>query len=409
MPRQLPWAHKGGGSKTQLKKQPPRIRSHDAASDIDADFFEGTVLATDPKERGRAPVLDDDLPDFPEARSRSRPESRSEDDDRTKRAPSSSPPPVASLNEPVIEPMRKGMSNFDLRDDEWMMVEDEFLETAKLFTRHLHIARYEELKEQIEKKKEEAEISRPVVPNSHFSDVGAVKEKARLQEKRQRKAMRDVFASQHDEDGEIVGKRTTRSFIKTATKSSPNSRNMHDTDSDDLDTAKPVPKRSSSDTLPPKRPPPASTIPASSMKRSLAQPPSMTSARMTLLDQPTTFKKPALHGRPKARLRPNRATPFDMLDDYARKKTATPLHTPERASPPAKSSTTHSTGSHNASEPPPSRSSLHPAERASSSVSQVTSNRFAERKAVRENQETETEKDKKRKRFDKDDIPTFLF
>jgi len=37
------------------------------------------------------------------------------------------------------------MDGYD-QDDKWVMVEDEFLETAKLFTRHLHHAEYQRLK-----------------------------------------------------------------------------------------------------------------------------------------------------------------------------------------------------------------------------------------------------------------------
>lgn len=54
------------------------------------------------------------------------------------RNPSSSPPPVA----PKEELMINGLEH----DDGWVMVEDEFLTTAKLYTAHLHHADYQRLK-----------------------------------------------------------------------------------------------------------------------------------------------------------------------------------------------------------------------------------------------------------------------
>ncbi|KAI4206739.1 MAG: hypothetical protein LQ346_000928 [Caloplaca aetnensis] len=54
------------------------------------------------------------------------------------RTPSTSPPPLP----PAIEPMRPGLSH----DDIYIMVEDEFLSTAQLFTSHLHHAEYVRLK-----------------------------------------------------------------------------------------------------------------------------------------------------------------------------------------------------------------------------------------------------------------------
>jgi hypothetical protein len=65
--------------------------------------------------------------------------------------------------------MHKGVDKFHLHDDEWMMVEDEFMETAKLFTKHLHLAQYETMREEIAKKKS---ILRPVV-SSETPSAGA--------------------------------------------------------------------------------------------------------------------------------------------------------------------------------------------------------------------------------------------
>lgn len=58
------------------------------------------------------------------------------------REPSSSPPPVTAPP-PRVEFMREGSE----ADDAWIMVEDEFWSTAKLFTQHLHQAEYYRLKQ----------------------------------------------------------------------------------------------------------------------------------------------------------------------------------------------------------------------------------------------------------------------
>ncbi|KAH7388629.1 hypothetical protein BKA66DRAFT_415082 [Pyrenochaeta sp. MPI-SDFR-AT-0127] len=202
MPRKLPWMNKGGGSRIQAKQPPAKKQC--AVSDIDDGFFDGTVLASSRKDQEPADESDNDFPDLPAEPSTPRTKSR-KDALFTKRAQSSSPPPIADLEQPPIESMRMGVSKFDLRDDEWMMVEDEFLETAKLFTRHLHIAEYEKLKERIEEKKKEAKAARPVVANAKMSVEGAMKEKATVQEQKQRKAIRDVYAS-HDDDGVAMAK-----------------------------------------------------------------------------------------------------------------------------------------------------------------------------------------------------------
>ncbi|KAG7004968.1 hypothetical protein G7Y79_00022g051890 [Physcia stellaris] len=56
------------------------------------------------------------------------------------RTPSTSPPPI--LTPPSTTPMRPGLS----ADDIYIMVEDEFLSTARLYTQHLHHAEYVRLK-----------------------------------------------------------------------------------------------------------------------------------------------------------------------------------------------------------------------------------------------------------------------
>ncbi|PVI08558.1 hypothetical protein DM02DRAFT_607946 [Periconia macrospinosa] len=179
MPRRLPWADKGN-HKPQVK-QPVKPRPRESCSDDDS--FRNTVL---------------------------------EKNDSDQRAPSSSPPPVAELP-PDIEFMDSGVNKFDLRDDEWIMVEDEFLQTAKLFTRHLHLAEYERMKSTIDEKK--SNISRPVVLNATPSSKGKFALKAEEQTKAQQRALEDV---------DIGLLKTARKPVKSAP--------AHDSsDSDDLD------------------------------------------------------------------------------------------------------------------------------------------------------------------------------
>jgi hypothetical protein len=411
MPRQLPWLNNGGGSRTQVKQQ-PKARPKSIPSDVDDDFFDGTVLASSSKGKGNA-VLDedsnDDFPDLSAGASRTRTTSRTQGEHRNKRALSSSPPALADHEQPQVEDMRKGVSKFDLRDDEWMMVEDEFLETAKLFTRHLHIAEYEKLKERIEAKKyEQVQGARPVVADGKMSTEGAIKKKAEVQEKRQRKALLDVFASQEDENDQDAQPSTP------VTKPNPYSPTLlerppaHDPDDeDDLDFVKPLFKRPLRPTIP---------TPAPSFA-SASRPPNTPSSgsKSASPSSPTPhFAKPALPV-PKSRAttsRKSRATPFDMLDDYvprANRPVAVPAVKAQTSSSPDKPPGVQ-TNSASSTKPTPvlknSSSPIEPRvkEEWGSGLSKETAERIAKRKAEREK-----EKDgKKKKNVGLDDIPTFL-
>ncbi|KAL9010062.1 MAG: hypothetical protein Q9173_004963 [Seirophora scorigena] len=113
MPRTLPWLKDQTASKAK------------------------TSTAAPPPKRARAPSLDLSSSDHERsaARARARAHQRREAAQRTGRTPSTSPPPAP----PPVEYMRP--------DDEiYMMVEDEFLSTAHLFTSHLHHAEYVRLK-----------------------------------------------------------------------------------------------------------------------------------------------------------------------------------------------------------------------------------------------------------------------
>ncbi|KAF2131663.1 hypothetical protein P153DRAFT_365234 [Dothidotthia symphoricarpi CBS 119687] len=407
MPRQLPWANKGGGSRVQAK-QPLKSakKTTRISSDIDDGFFDDTVLASTTKGKRRAVFeSDDDFLDLPGDSSTSRARRRTEDGIRTGRALSSSPPLIADLSQPLSEPMRKGVSMFDLRDDEWMMVEDELLDTAKSFTRYLHMAEYERLKERIEEKKKEAAIARPVVAGAKLSAEGTMKAKAKVQEKRHMKAIRDVFASQNNDNDEFSSARSTVSKQPT---------NLHaarDTDSDDLD----APRR-----------PPKSTAPMATIRESLAptrpvnrnpKSSSLQHSKSASLSSSTTFVKPAPPlptTRPRtAASRTNRATPFDMLDDYVPRAnhsvTTKGQHEAQKSRPSLQSS----------SPAQPSRPSSAQSGRKPSPVRPIdlfddwgsgknkeVADRLAKRKAEREKDAKEKEKGKAVKL---DDIPTFLF
>ncbi|KAF2255846.1 hypothetical protein BU26DRAFT_9612 [Trematosphaeria pertusa] len=420
MPRQLPWLNKGGGSRTQVKpprKAPPKSRIQ---SDIDDDFFAGTALESSGKRKQRADsqVSDDDLPELPTSYAQT--SRKGKEPVRRSRLPSSSPPPVsATLPPPPVEYMQKSVDKFDLRDDEWMMVEDEFLQTAKLFTRHLHLAEYERLKKSIEEKKKEeaaAATPRPVVPNAKPSFERQLKARAKEQAKAQKKAIRDVFRSTSDDDEEqpkraSIGKTastTTTSRPSKAPHLSPGKPNASGTDSDDLDA--------------PRQPTKA---------------PSNTSNSI-----PTSFVKPALptKSRPAAS-RSSRATPFDLWDDYTppqrctSPRKATPTNTSLPMPSPAKPFKPPATSYSSSSSPPKSlqTSTSRPSQPSQVSTTRLSqsirrpgrsldlfddldfpkrdplpkehSERLAKRKAERE----KAEQKEKRKSVKLDDIPTFLF
>ena len=424
MPRQLPWANKDGGSRTQPKPAPAQqaAKPH-ISSTIEDDFFDGTVLAVG-KGKERAIESDDDFPGTP------RTKTGKKDALRKRREESSSPPPVDYFEQPSVEGMHEGVSKFDLRDDEWMMVEDEFLETAKLFTRHLHMAEYEKLKKIIEEKKKQAEIARPVVADAKLSATAVMKEKAKDQEQKQKRAIWDVFASKNDkyEDGEAEmqdtvptrtnASRTTSSFLSSRNppmsnlKQPPNPYEAKDSDSDDLDAPR-CRQRSTSNTA---------TAPAPTSTRTQI---SSTSVRQTLTS-PTSTKKRAPHStfvKPahassatKSRSRISRATPFDMLDDWV-PKTA---HSPPQSSagvpvqsPVARRTSTSSTTSPLFSQSASALVDIRAPENAYNvSVSKETMNRIAKRKAEREKQNEKQEREKEKKKLKDakvDDIPTFLF
>ncbi|KAH7414050.1 hypothetical protein DE146DRAFT_15743 [Phaeosphaeria sp. MPI-PUGE-AT-0046c] len=393
MPRQLPWLNQGSGSRTQTKRPARAKAGITAPSDIGDDFFDGTVLATASKGKGKGKAVevdkdsDEDLPISTSTQLGAR------DLTRKVRAPSSSPPPIVDDVQPDVEEMRRGVSRFELRDDEWMMVEDEFLETAKLFTRHMRLAEYEKLKEQIEaKKNEQVQGPRPVVTGGKLSAEGAMKKKAEVQEKRQRKAIQDVFASQQDDDemgtGTQASSFTARSTT-TSMKQPPRPFIIQDSDSDDLDALRPSFKR------PAPRPITSSATSASGLKFV-----SPTGQRPAVPAGPTSsFTEPALPA-PKRPVGTTRRSRFniDMFDDY------TPPANITSPRPDVHASKVHSPSKPALSSSPVTvKIETKVSDDWGSRLSKETAERIAKRKAER-NKEQETRKKSARM----DDIPTFL-
>ena len=418
MPRQLPW--KGGaGSRTQTTKPPVRpSRPTRILDDIDDDLFEGAALASASnrvKDRTRATSgSDNSLPEpyNEELTPRSK---RSRTKDPKERPPSSSSPPLADYALPRSEPMRKGVSKFDLRDDEWMMVEDEFLDTAKLFTKHLHIAEYDRLKETIEAKKRELALARPVVAGAERSAEGALRAKAKAQEIRQKQAIRDVFASQGDssEDDVSSDRRRLNKHASTTVQPQPrlSSKAPSDTDSDDLD-ARRLPKAKPKATASASKP----TAPIAKTNAQSNLPPVSSPAA-------SSFARPALPPASKpSRPRPSasRMTPFDMLDEYtppppssARTQATTTQGSTTRAAKPRTQPTPspRTSESTNPNPQPPRRSSditddWSPVP-GSSTTSKEALARMAKRKAERA--KGTAEKGEKGGSAQLDDMPTFLF
>ncbi|KAL8826497.1 MAG: hypothetical protein Q9191_003769 [Dirinaria sp. TL-2023a] len=87
------------------------------------------------------------------------------------RAPSSSPPPTSSAPPapPSIEYMRPGLAH----DDIYIMVEDEFLSTARTFTSHLHHAEYQRLKR--------LSKTRPPATNRRVDSITQMREETKRQ------------------------------------------------------------------------------------------------------------------------------------------------------------------------------------------------------------------------------------
>lgn len=400
MPRRLPWnSSSGGGNRTQTTRPP--LKTRQTPDDIDDDFLDvRSVAESSRKSKSKAQATTDSVDSLPSGASTPR-NKKAKTTDSRERLPSSSPPPLADYALSQSYPLRRGVSKFDLRDDEWMMVEDEFLETAKLFTRHLHIAEYDRLKETIEAKKHEAETARPVVEGAKRSAEGGTRERVRSQESKQKRAIRDVFAALGDESEEGISLHRPGMGNPTV-KPQAAFNETEETDSDDLDVRH-------TPTLHPK--PAAAAFTQAPKPDSALSPASAASFARPALPATTKPALPAPAKPPKPRSRPPRITPFDMLDSYTAPplKDTKPQHTASRSQ---STSSTHSSpqtthGSIPSTKETRSRSLDTTDDWGSphndSSMSKEAADRIAKRRAGRARES----KGKADTRLE--DIPTFLF
>ncbi|OCL12727.1 hypothetical protein AOQ84DRAFT_360383 [Glonium stellatum] len=115
---------------------------------------------------------------------------------RVDRLPSSSPILVPDLSPPSPEFMKDGVD----ADDAWVMVEDEFLETANLFTQHLHHAEYQRLKQLVKTQSESVtrKITRPVVSNAKVDRETAKRMEAEAKSSAQRELLQVIANSEEE-------------------------------------------------------------------------------------------------------------------------------------------------------------------------------------------------------------------
>ncbi|KAF2276180.1 uncharacterized protein EI97DRAFT_467409 [Westerdykella ornata] len=387
MPRKLPWATGGGNTKTHVKSAPVKRARIDP--DSDDDFFSGTVLESSRKgKRGIGSPTShnefDELPVTPTTPSR-----KSLGKQRAERVPSSSPPAaVSDLPPPKIEYMREGVNRFELRDDEWMMVEDELLQTAKRFTQHLHLAEYERLKERIQTKKE---VVRPVVPSAKPSDERKFQMRAENQAKAQMKALKDIQDDKH-----LLKPSSSRLGPTpglTGSGSSSKRRSSETSDSEDLDAPiRPAPPSRATSSTPFAKP----ALPAASLSAA------------TRSSRPSTSEPP---GKVTDRSSfPGSREPSSSIRSSFSAKLAT--QTSLRSSPPTRSVTRTSGPSQTTRTRPSARLArsfnifdddddfLKP-----SPLPKEHAERLAKRKAEKEKEEEA----KRKKTIALNDIPTFLF
>lgn len=168
MPRKLPWLAETP-EKKNTAKQPARSSSSTAPK----------------RKRASSP---DDLVDSDLNALNATPKRREKK--RTDRSPSTSPPPAP----PDVEYMQEGYN----ADDIYMMVEDEFLSTAKLYTQHIHHAEYVRLKKLARSRGADVlqSISRPVDGRTEQSNGLKMK----LESERRAKKIKDGMSGLGEED-----------------------------------------------------------------------------------------------------------------------------------------------------------------------------------------------------------------
>jgi hypothetical protein len=299
--------------------------------------------------------------------------------------------------------MHKGVDKFHLHDDEWMMVEDEFMETAKLFTKHLHLAQYETMREEIAKKKS---ILRPVVSSETPSAETSFNLKAKAQAKAQSKAIKDVskndFAAKPRTSSAkgVSSSSSERTILETTTISRPAkapiirsptkvaAKKLQDgSDIKGLDALS-------------KRPFQPSLSRTSITSHTFAKPaiPSKPGTSMASKPANSTLSTPST-----THPRPMRATHSDLFDDPP----------PIKPSPTSTVQTSTRLGTKFSQQNRPKRSldlldhyDPFTSRRDSLPKEQAQTDRMAKRKAERKKEE---EREKRKKSVKLDDIPTFLF
>jgi hypothetical protein len=288
--------------------------------------------------------------------------------------------------------MRNALTKYDLCDDEWMMVEDELLQTAKSFTRHLHLAEYERLKQDLQTRKV---VVRPVIANAKPSEEGKLRMRIEAQRKAQRKALEEVAEATSEESGDDLDAPVRASFslqhISTTRQkaaSTPSMKNM-------------APPARTTRHAPASNPPSTTPNPSRSIQSIFTQKPQ---ARKEA-DAQTSNNKPSSNP-PK---RPAKTSLFSLLDDLD-----TPFPSTSTSKPPAQSSHKPSSSPKNNNIPTPPRrkpldflddidadfpSSKHRVSNVKDTSSRVTKRRVEDVNAGK--------KEKKVVRVD--EIPTFLF
>ncbi|KAK4973227.1 hypothetical protein LTR66_011238 [Elasticomyces elasticus] len=185
MTRTLPWAK---GTDTKTKSKPERSAK---------------------RQRAQTPNLDDDLTisgvSTPGHRPRVRSGTRPSHDRYTARVNDSLPARTPSTSPPPAPPDEEFMRDGYAADDMWVMVEDEFLETAQLYTQHLHHAEYQRLKKlaKAQKATDLQPISRPVDQRTTMSAETERKIETESTARKIDEGMRNVFGpveSEEDED-----------------------------------------------------------------------------------------------------------------------------------------------------------------------------------------------------------------
>ena len=190
MPRTLPWLTEASSNKTANSSSAARSK----------------------RKRAKTPDLDDldvansDLDDLnttgvssPARRERQQ-QQQAPSRKRGNRTPSTSPPP----GPPDVEYMREGYS----QDDVWMMVEDEFLATAKLYTAHIHHAEYQRLKKLAKSRGDRtlSSIARQTDLMTEQSNSTRLRQEAQEKDKLIKDGMRKIDASyvSESEDDEYM-------------------------------------------------------------------------------------------------------------------------------------------------------------------------------------------------------------